>query len=151
MECTVAIPSDNGHYTLYAEGVFIRKSFMDGRSFITLDASHAIVLYYTVHEWRHLYVCVAADALPGHAFNFNECDMQLSVLADLTGRAYDRFKRSMDYLNAASAGTFYRYPAPFFWQLAALCRCGKNDRFNLRLLAGKYDKDIIMPERVKWK
>ena len=150
MECTIAIPVKNGHYTLYAEGVFIRKKFLDGRSFITLDGKFVIVLYYTVYEWRHLYVCIAKELLPDYEITFNECSMSLSVIADLTGRAYDRFKRSMDYLNKATGGMFYKLPPSFFWQLAWLSRHGKNDRLNIRRLVHKYDKNIRVPERIRW-
>ena len=72
------------------------------------------------------------------------------AIADLPGRSYDRFKRSMAYLNAATLGKFYRFPPTFFWQLASLCRFGKNSRLNLRLLVNTYDKAIVIPERIKW-
>ena len=151
MDCTVTIPKDNEHYSLYAEGIFIRKTVTEQQSFITLNDDFCITLYYTVHTWRHLYVCVATRLFPDYPHTFNESDAQLSVIADLTGRAYDRFKRSMHYLNVATLGAFYRFPPSFFWQLASLCRFGKNNRLNLRLLVYQYDKTIIIPERIQWK
>ena len=150
MDCTVTIPVDNEHYSLYAEGVFVRKTVTEQQSFITLNDDFCILLYYTVHTWRHLYVCVATRLFPYCPHNFNESDAPLSVIADLSGRAYDRFKRSMRYLNAATRGAFYRFPPAFFWQLASLCRFGKNDRLNLQMLVYQYDKTIIIPEHIKW-
>lgn len=150
VDCTISIPNENEHYSLYAEGVFVRKMITDTQSFITLNDDFCIILYYTVHTWRHLYVCCATRLFPYYPHTFNESDAPLSVIADLTGRSYDRFKRSMAYLNAATLGKFYRFPPTFFWQLASLCRFGKNSRLNLRLLVNTYDKSIVIPERIKW-
>lgn len=146
MDCTITIPQENGNWTVYAEGVLVRRAFTDGASFVTLDDDHCITLYYTVRTWRRLYVCASPRLVPFRVHDFAESDAPLSVMADLAGRAYDRYKRSMGRLSAATGGGFYRYPPAFFWQLAFLCRFGKNDAHNLERLVRRYGKGEL-----KWR
>ena len=121
----------------------------DAESYVTLDGDFCVVLYYTVGKYRRLYICQCSAPKDADISMLSGCKMPVTVLYELTGRAFDRFKRSMDYLNHASDGLFYRLPYIFFLQLAALCQAGKNSRLNLSLLVRRYDDSISLSRKTR--
>jgi len=150
MECTFTIPYAKDVYSVFADGVFIRKADTDDEAFITLDDDYCISIFYTVFNCRRAYICCSARMVDKNIHFFNECSSQLAVLNELTGRSYDRYKRSCEWLDKATLGKFHKYPCAFFWQLSTLCQRGLNSQVNLRLLVKQYDKDIEIPWRIAW-
>ena len=145
---SVRIPK-NDYYTTYAEGVFLS---MDTESedgvIINLDADYTFFLYYTFKFHRRLYIC--STKIPGNDHKFENVNEPVKILCQLRGRAFDEFKRSVNYLNKSTKGSFYHLPPMYFWQLAALCRARKNSRINLELLTKRYNPGIIF-EEIQWR
>lgn len=143
----MTIPRAGGRYTLYAEGVVLNVANTETEAYVTLDDNFGIVLYYTVGKCRRLYVCCRADMAGCSPQKLSGCAVPLSVLCELTGRAYDRFKRGMRYLNDVTEGRFHRFPVAFLWQFAVLCQAGKNNRGNIAFLIHQYDTNLAIPRR----
>lgn len=67
--------------------------------------------------------------------------MELAVISQLRGRAYDRFKRSLRFLCKHTDERCRKFDLRFYWQLAWLSKMGLNSNLNLKLLAEKYDEE----------
>ena len=70
---------------------------------------------------------------------FTNVNSHLGVLNRLTGRSFDRFKRSMALVNAATKGSCYSFPPSFFWELSVLCQNGHNNKICLEHLMRQYE------------
>lgn len=133
---TVHIPQHSKDYTLYAEG-FLCGIEKDGEDFlVTLDFSFPVILYYTYRYHRRIYIITRP--YPPFAVRNSDVNREFSIISQLRGRSFDRFKRSVKYIADRTGRTCFGYPAAFFWQLSYLCIAGKNDRVNLELLIKKY-------------
>lgn len=72
-------------------------------------------------------------------YHFNCANKELAVISQLRGRAYDRFKRSLDWLDKKTNSRWKKYNIQFFWQLAYLSKKGLNSSQNLKFLIDIYD------------
>ena len=130
----VRIPKDS-YYTLFAEGVLLNLESYGTGHIATLDFSYPVVLYYTFHHHRRLYVIMQPSV--NEIFHNNDVSRPFSVIAQLRGRSFDRFKRSLRYIVRKSKG-FHEFPSEFYFKLAVLCTHQKNDKINLNRLFYKY-------------
>ena len=130
----VRIPKDS-YYTLFAEGVLLNLEAYGTGHIATLDFSYPVVLYYTFHHHRRLYVIMQPSV--NEIFHNNDVSRPFSVIAQLRGRSFDRFKRSLRYIVRKSKG-FHEFPAEFYFKLSFLCTHQKNDKINLNRLFYKY-------------
>lgn len=130
----VRIPK-NSYYTLFAEGVLLDLE-PEGAGYIaSLDFSYPVVLYYTFHHHRRLYVIMRPSV--NEFFHNNDVSSPFSVISQLRGRSFDRFKRSLRYIVRKSKG-FHKFPPEFYFKLSFLCSHQKNDKINLNRLFNKY-------------
>lgn len=146
----VHIPKKDNGITLFAEGTLLSQIDKDQYYELELAKSKCIVLYYKLHfNHRRLFI-VCDPRLMQNKFvkDFTLVSDSLSVIAELHGRGFDRFKRSIEYLNKATDNQIMDLPPAFFWQLAYICRNGKNDKANLNKLANNYNLDV---KEVVWK
>ena len=130
----VRIPKDS-YYTLFAEGVLLNLESYGTGHIATLDFSYPVVLYYTFHHHRRLYVIMQPSV--NEIFHNNDVSRPFSVIAQLRGRSFDRFNRSLRYIVRKSKG-FHEFPAEFYFKLSFLCTHQKNDKINLNRLFYKY-------------
>ncbi len=130
----VKIPKDS-YYTLFAEGVLQSLESYGIGHIATFDFSYPVVLYYTFHHHRRLYVIMRSSV--NEIFHCNDVSRQFSIIAQLRGRSFDRFKRSLRYIVRKSKG-FHKFPAEFYFKLSFLCTHQKNDKINLDRLFKKY-------------
>ena len=127
--------------TSYAEGYFLNKEFNPDSSVdIVLDKSHSIILYYHMNSHRRVYICCEPDKVKNKGLiKFVNVDSYLGVLNRLTGRAFARFKRTMELVNAATKGNCYSLPPSFFWELSVMCQNGHNNKICLEHLIRQYE------------
>lgn len=127
--------------TSYAEGYFLQKAINPDASVdIVLDKSHPLILYYHMNSHRRVYICCDPDKVRNKdLIKFTNVNSHLGVLNRLTGRSFDRFKRSMALVNAATKGSCYSFPPSFFWELSVLCQNGHNNKICLEHLMRQYE------------
>lgn len=130
----VRIPKDS-YYTLFAEGVLLSLEPYGTGHIAALDFSYPVVLYYTFHHHRRLYVIMRPSV--SEIFHNNDVSRPFSIVTQLRGRSFDRFKRSLRYIVRKSKG-YRKFPAEFYFKLSFLCSHQKNDKINLNRLFNKY-------------
>ncbi len=136
MKDTVSVKIPNAsYYTLFAEGSLLELEPYGNGHIATLDFSYPVVLYYTFHHHRRLYVIMRPSK--GEFFHNNDVSRPFSIITQLRGRSFDRFKRSLRYIVRKSKG-FHEFPAEFYFKLSFLCTHQKNDKINLDRLVQKY-------------
>ena len=141
----VRIPKTK-NYTLYAAASLCRIDKDGEDHLITLDFSHPVILYYTFRYHRRLYV-ITSPGTP--VLRNDDVSGNFSIIAQLRGRSFDRFKRSMKYIVEKTEKRCYEFPAAVFWQLSYLAQAGKNDRINLGILIKKYTAQAVFLRTVK--
>ncbi len=140
----ISIPAaKNSFFTIYAEGVsfgvFLRPERKEYDVF--LDPQYPIILYFTFGKHRRAYICANPDFMQSNVYKFSCSNRSLSVISQLRGRAYDRFKRSLRFLCKHTDERCRKFDIRFYWQLAYLSKKGRNSNLNLKLLAEKYDTE----------
>lgn len=130
----VLLPDEKSIYTLFAEGNLINSFKLLNRTHLTFNAEYPILLYYTFPNHRRLYLCTRDES----GITFPGIKEKLRILTQIRGRSFDRFKRSVDYLNKEYHGTIQFMPYSFFWVLSDICKKGHNDSINLDLLYQRY-------------
>ena len=145
-EIRILIPKKGSIPSVYAEGVFIGKDFYKGDVEIVLDSGYCTTVYYTYKLHRRLYVCCKPGKNGEYATALPMVNQTVTVLTQLRGRHFDRYKEAMSLLNKATKGQFYKLPPQFFWQLSILCRTGKNTNFNIKNLIRRYSPGILFEE-----
>lgn len=158
-EVIVKIPKEGEEYfSTYAEGFFLQESFEENEVHIHLDRNKVVILYYVFgknspdgnNELRRLFVCSDCKHFGGHfESSFPNVAGDLSLFFSLSGRAFDKFKRRMDFYSASSKGEVYNLPLLFFWKLAILCRSNKDNRFTIFDLWKQFSSKKL--EDVDWK
>lgn len=140
---SILIPDDNNYFKTYAEGVFIKQQLYEGQVEITLDDNYCFFLYYTFPHHSRVYICCSPEKCKMNVISIYNVNKNFAILSKLEGRrSFDRFKNAMSYLNKITKGEIYKLPTQFFWQLAQLCKTGKNSNHNLEYLVKKYKYDI---------
>lgn len=130
----VKIPG-GANYTLYAEGVLLGMEFYGADYIVSLDFSYPVVLYYTFHYHRRLYIIMRASGRD--VYRCHDVSSPFSIISQLRGRSFDRFKRSLAYIVKKTSG-FHQFPPEFYFKLSFICSQGKNDMVNLNRLIEKY-------------
>ena len=140
MALTITIPEPTKRYSIYADGVLDELVMrMKDKSIVTLDDRWPVTLYYRFGIHRHLYACAAPALLPDAPVKvFKDVPRPLAVIAELTGRSFDRYKRAMWRLKESTDGKIMRMPPEFFWMLAQKCEQGKNSMEAVDRLAEKF-------------
>ncbi len=149
MSVRIRIPKDE-YFTTYAEGFFLGEQIIDNEVYILLDEKYPVILYYTYHNHRRLYIC--SDPAVTNFKNicsFPNVSKELAVITQLRGRAFDLFKENMDYFNAATKGKVYELPASFFWELSFQCKKKCNTRETINRLWSLYNPLEKLTD-VKW-
>ncbi len=145
-EIRILIPKKDSIPSVYAEGVFLGKDFYKGDVEIILDSDYCTTVYYTYKLHRRLYVCCNPGKKGINATALPMVNQEVTILTQLRGRHFDRYKEAMSLLNKATKGQFYKLPPQFFWQLSILCRTGKNSNFNIKNLVRRYSPGILFEE-----
>lgn len=148
---SVSIPSDDNYYHIYAEGVFISQHTENNQTEITLDDNYPFILYYYFPYHARIYICCNKENCSKYLFSLYNVSKEFSIISILEGRrSFDRFKRVMDYLNQKTEGQVYKLPPSYFWQLAYLCKTGKNSSYNIETLTKRYNFEIKYKKEVRW-
>ncbi len=148
---SVLIPSDDNYYHIYAEGVFVSQHNDNNQTEIVLDDNYPFILYYYFPYHSRIYICCTKEKCSKNLFSLYNVNKDFSIIAVLEGRrSFDRFKRTMDYLNQKTDGEVYKLPVSFFWQLAYLCKFGKNSSYNIEKLTKRYNYKITYKKDVQW-
>ena len=148
---SISIPSDDNYYHLYAEGVFLSKHTKHNQTEITLDDNYPFILYYYFPYHARIYICCNKETCSKNLFSLYNVSKEFSIISILEGRrSFDRFKRVMDYLNQKTEGQVYKLPASYFWQLAYLCKTGRNNSYNIEQLLKKYNHKITFKKDITW-
>lgn len=134
----------HGIYTSYAEGKILSSLDKGNYYEIKLSEQSIIILYYHFNFHRRVYICCIPEKLSSCKLNhpilkFHNVDKNLTVIAELQGRAFDRFKRMCNVIKNYTNGRFYDYSILFFSKLAFLCRYGKNSMVNIKNLCKIFD------------
>ena len=148
-ELRVLIPKKGDFPSVYAEGVFAGKDFYNGEVEILLDSRYCTTVYYTYKLHRRLYICCVPEKQKGISTTLPRISKAVTVISQLRGRHFDRYKEGMSFLNQATKGQFYKLPPQFFWQLSILCRSGKNSNFNIKNLVRRYSPQMLFEEKQK--
>ena len=140
MALVITIPEPTKRYSIYADGVLSELVMrMEDKSIVTLDDRWPLTLYYRFGIHRHLYACALPEILPDTPVKtFQNVPKPLAVIAELTGRSFDRYKRAMWRLKENTDGRIMRLPPEFFWMLAQKCEQGKNSMEAVDRLAEKF-------------
>lgn len=136
MEICIKIPVPTKYFSLYVQGRVLDVASMGNgeSSFVTMDSDWPMALYYRVMNRRHIFICTQSSICGFATRIFPEAMIPLTVLTELDGRAYDRYKRTMRMLEDKTKGDCFMSPPDFFIRLAELCRCGRNSMSNVMLL-----------------
>ena len=145
-------------YTLYAEGVLLSEDFTeDGLPVLEFDENAVLILYYKFMNHRRIYICFSEKSgkTPGSVCvnTFPDVDggnRKMSVVRELRGRPYDRFKKYMKWLSLSTEGKIYRMSPAFFWQLAVFCTTKKVSRELVKMLVLRYEPSLTFKE-ILWK
>lgn len=103
-------------------------------TYVILDSDHPIALYYKVMGRRRLYICLQSAPEIFDIHRFPEIEIPMAVVSSLSGRAYDRYKRSIRLMERMTEGRVFSKRINFFIRFAELCALGKNSIANMRLL-----------------
>lgn len=140
---SIIIPDKDNYFSTYAEGVFLSRQFFEGQAEITLDDSYCFSLYYTFPHHARVYICCSTSKSKRYNISIYNVNKDFAVIAKLEGRrSFDRYKNAMSYLNKITCGEVLKLPPQFFWQLAYICKKGKNSNRNLEILIKRYKPTI---------
>jgi len=132
-ELVVTIPDKASFYSLFADGIFSRKSYdtVSGQSFFAYQKDAAVFLFYTYPTHRAVSLVrntPGKAALPG-------LSKKVQVLFTVHASKVDKLKRAIGYLNK-NAGGAYHYSDDFYLRLYfILQQRGKLNYLSLRKLA----------------
>ena len=123
------------NYTLFAEGNRLCMNREGPFIKIDFDFSSPVCLWYTYKFHRRLFIIMQPTL-----YELESVDVigTFSILTQIQGRSYDRFKRSLRYICRMTQKQCYKFPPMFYFSLSTLAVEKKNSRENLRLLAHKY-------------
>lgn len=133
----VYIPSEQQLFTIYADGNLVCiEGDEDSGYNLEFKANQMIALFYHSKFHRRCYITFSPDCIHEWKFpsyNFYLVDQQRVSVSMLQGRAFDRFKRSLEIVKKQVANC-YRLP-PLFWiRFAYLAQQGRNSIENIERL-----------------
>jgi hypothetical protein len=133
-ELVVTIPDSRGFYSLYADGLFSRKTYLkdSGETLLAYPPKAAVFLYYTYPA--HRAVSLVRNE-PGGA-GMPGLSKTTRLLFTLYASRVDKLRRAVGFLNKNALGA-YRYDDAFYLRLYFLLRRrGKLSYLSLRRMAG---------------
>ena len=132
----VKVPK-SGKYTLYAEGNLLGMNDQGPYFKLNFDFESPVCLWYTHTQHRRVYIIMKPTL-----YKMESADVigDFSILSQLRGRSFDRFKRSLKYICRITKCACYTFPPAFYYSLSNLAAVGKNSRANLILLTHRYYK-----------
>ena len=129
-------------YSLYADGVYARKTYSNeaAGTLIAYPANAVLALYYTYPSHRAASVIRntpdGVHALPG-------LSKKVTTLFTVHASKVDKLRRALAFLNTHADGAF-GFDDGFYTRLYfILCGRGKIDYFSLRSLADCYPRECI--------
>ena len=135
-ELVIVIPDESSFYSLYADGIFTRKTYHKDteESFFAYPPEAAIFLFYTYPNSRAASLIrnvPGKAALPG-------LSKKVSLIFTVHASKVDKLKRAIGYLNANTHLGAYRYSDDFYMRLYFILeQRGKLNYPALRKLAEK--------------
>lgn len=145
---SVQIQKDE-YFTTFADGVFVSKEVFDSDSVsINLDGNYCIMLFYTLGSSRNVFLCSTQEKIKkiNEQFFVNVSE-PLGIMNILTGRAYDRFKRSLDYVKKATQGKVLYFPEQFFLEFSVMCENGHNNSECIERLVKLYNPNCVFEKK----
>lgn len=137
---TVFIPK-SGIYTLFAEGSFEKKVSEGDFHQIEFREDNILVLFYHFPFHRRLYVTSAPSLFNNeNVHTLDGVDTERSILAQLRGRAFDRFKRSLSYIQEHTDYKCFTYPNEFWLRIIYLMQAGKNSLHNIQSIISEFQQ-----------
>ena len=134
-ELVITIPDENNFYSLYADGVFARKTYIKetGESLFAYAPGSVIFLYYTYPNHRAA-SCIrhvsGEAALPG-------LSRKVFLLFTVHSSKVDKLKRAIGHLNKNLNGA-YRFKDDFYTRLYFIL--GQRGKLNYPALRGLVEK-----------
>ena len=135
---TVRIPATD-FYSLFAEGSFLKMEKTETEYYIDFNADNVLIVFYHFPFHRRLYItCNPAKFNNKEIHVLEGVDNERSVLVQLQGRAFDRFKRSLDFIKKETDNTCFSLQNEFWFQMANLMRAGKNSTLNMKTVISRF-------------
>jgi hypothetical protein len=118
---TVAIPDEGGFYSLFADGLFAKKTFdkASGRTFLDFGDNAVIFLFYTYPALRE--ICAVRNAPSDNMVFLPGLSQKVSPLFTVRASAVDRLRRAIGFLNRRFGGA-YSWDDGFYIRLFFLVR-----------------------------
>ncbi|MDR0731031.1 MAG: hypothetical protein LBF63_05125 [Treponema sp.] len=132
---TVTIPDEIKFYSLYADGLFSRKTYVReaGYTLFSFDPDAVVFCYYTYPTHRE---ACAVRNVPSGSVLLPGLSKPVSLLFSVHASRVDKLRRAVGFLNANSGGA-YSFNDGFYIRLAfILSQRGKINYFALHRLAG---------------
>lgn len=132
----VTIPDENAFYSLYSDGLLVRKTYVrESRStLIEYDSDAVVVLYYTYPTHRE--ACLVRNTFfQGDGTSLPGLSRKVSLIFSVEASRVDKLKRAIAFLSENFDNAFSRNDA-FYIRLLFLLRArGKLNYLALRELA----------------
>jgi hypothetical protein len=132
---TVTIPDENGFYSLYADGLFARKTFdrETGQTFLDFEEGAALFLFYAYPASRE--ICAVRNAPSEKMISLPGLSKKVTPLFTVRGSAAGKIRRAIAFLNRNFGGA-YSWNDDFYIRLFFLaCQRGPLNYPALRKLA----------------
>jgi hypothetical protein len=130
----VTIPDKNNFYSLYADGLFIRKSYIKDLEVtrIFYDQNQVVFLFYTYPTHRE--ACAVRNTPAGSRW-FPGLSKPVSLLFSVHASRVDKLRRAVGFLNTHEGGAYSWDDGFYIRLLFILSRRGGINYFSLRRLA----------------
>ena len=140
-ELIILIPDKAVFYSLYADGIFSRKTYQkdSGESFFAYDQGAVVFLFYTYPTHRAASVI---RNIPGSAA-FPGLSKRVKLLFTVHASKVDKLRRSIGFLNKNSSDA-YHFDDDFYTRLYFLLQQpGRLNYLSLKKLASKCETERI--------
>ena len=136
----VTIPDKNSFYTLYSDGLLLRKTYVrESRStLIEYDHNAVVVLYYTYPTHRE--ACLVRNAASPASVLLPGLSQKVSLVFSVHASRVDKLKRAIGFLHS-NFGNAFTWDDGFYIRLYYILRQrGKLNYMAMRELALKGDR-----------
>lgn len=134
---------------VFAEGNLISMSGDKELGYLlTFNAQDILIIFYYFSIHRVVYITASATVpVNGRPAYLEFVNRPRIILAQLTGRSFDRFKRAL-YLLKKKEAQFYSLSWTFWLRFAQLMRSNKNSQNNIQQLVEmfKQNDEAVIPE-----
>jgi hypothetical protein len=107
-QLTVAIPGENSFYSLYADGLFLKKTFdkASGQVFFSYGDNAVVFLFYTYPASRE--ICAVRNAPSAKMISLPGLSRKVTLLFSVRASATDKLRRAIAFLNTRRGGAYSR-------------------------------------------